>query len=250
MQKFINKTIKPVLIIGGLGTAAAGVDAFFPRFAVENVQKLAFIPDYTIFVQHWGIMVCLMGVFMVAAAFIEAWRVPILLYGMLEKAFMVYLVGSNLGQAFADRGLEGSGAMPRLYEAGLHGRKNGRGFYLYPKTKKKGKKDANPKIYGLLGGEPRRSVDVAEIQDRLALLMVNEAVHCLQEGVISSPRDGDLGAILGLGFPPFRGGPFRHTDAVGRDGLRARLEKLAGEHGKRFEPAESLKTMAKGFYDE
>ena len=101
MQKFIDVTIKPVLIIGGLGTAAAGVDAFFPRFAVENVQKLAFIPDYTIFVQHWGIMVCLMGVFMVAAAFKESWRVPILLYGMIEKAFMVYLVGSNLGQAFA-----------------------------------------------------------------------------------------------------------------------------------------------------
>ena len=101
MQKFINKTIKPVLIIGGLGTAAAGVDAFFPRFAVENVQKLAFIPEYTIFVQHWGIMVCLMGVFMVAAAFKESWRVPILLYGMIEKAFMVYLVVSNLGQAFS-----------------------------------------------------------------------------------------------------------------------------------------------------
>jgi len=101
MQKFIDVTIKPVLIIGGLGTAAAGVDAFFPRFAVENVQKLAFIPEYTIFVQHWGIMVCLMGVFMVAAAFKESWRVPILLYGMIEKAFMVYLVVSNLGQAFS-----------------------------------------------------------------------------------------------------------------------------------------------------
>jgi len=101
MQKFIDVTIKPVLIIGGLGTAAAGVDAFFPRFAVENVQKLAFIPEYTIFVQHWGIMVCLMGVFMVAAAFKEAWRVPILLYGMIEKAFMVFLVVSNLGQSFS-----------------------------------------------------------------------------------------------------------------------------------------------------
>ena len=101
MQKFIDVTIKPVLIIGGLGTAAAGLDAFFPRFAVENVQKLAFIPEYTIFVQHWGIMVCLMGVFMVAAAFKETWRVPILLYGMIEKAFMVYLVFSNIGEAFS-----------------------------------------------------------------------------------------------------------------------------------------------------
>ena len=91
MQKFIDKTIKPVLIIGGLGTAAAGLDAFLPRFAVENIQKMTFVPEYTIFVQHWGIMVCLMGVFMVAAAFKENWRVPILLYGMIEKAFNIRL---------------------------------------------------------------------------------------------------------------------------------------------------------------
>jgi hypothetical protein len=101
MRKFIDMTIKPVLIVGGLGTAAAGVDAFFPRFAVEKVQKLDFVPEYTIFVQHWGMMVSLIGVFMVVAAFKESWRVPVLLYGMIEKAFMVFLVGSNLGQAFS-----------------------------------------------------------------------------------------------------------------------------------------------------
>jgi len=101
MQKFIDVTIKPVLIVGGIGTALAGLDAFFPRFAVENVQKLEWVPEYTIFVQHWGIMVCLIGVFMVAAAFKESWRTPILLYGLIEKAFMVFLVVTNLGQAFA-----------------------------------------------------------------------------------------------------------------------------------------------------
>ncbi len=156
-------------------------------------------------------------------------------------------VAQDLGRAFADRGLEGSGAMPRLYEAGLHGRKNGRGFYLYPKTKKKGRKKVNSKIYDLLGGEARRSIGTEEIQDRLALLMVNEAVHCLQEGVISSPRDGDLGAILGLGFPPFRGGPFRYVDSVGRGAITSRLEKLAEKYGRRFEPA-ALLTEAGTFY--
>jgi 3-hydroxyacyl-CoA dehydrogenase/enoyl-CoA hydratase/3-hydroxybutyryl-CoA epimerase len=156
-------------------------------------------------------------------------------------------VAQDLGRAFADRGLEGSGAMPRLYDAGLHGRKNGRGFYLYPKTTKKGRKQVNPKIYDLLGGRPRRSVATAEIQDRLALLMVNEAVHCLQEGVISSPRDGDLGAILGLGFPPFRGGPFRYVDSVGREAIGSRLDELATKHGKRFEPANKLAETGK-FY--
>ena len=101
MQKFIDLTIKPVLIIGGAGTALAGLNAFFPRFAVEKIQELEFIPDYTIFVQHWGIMVGLMGVFMVAAAFKESWRVPIILYGMLEKGFMVFLYVSNMSETFS-----------------------------------------------------------------------------------------------------------------------------------------------------
>jgi siroheme synthase (precorrin-2 oxidase/ferrochelatase) len=101
MQKFIDATIKPVLIIGGGATALAGLNAFLPRFAVENIQNMEFIPEYTIFVQHWGIMVCLIGVFMVAAAFRESWRTPILLYGLIEKAFMVFLVAANLGQPFA-----------------------------------------------------------------------------------------------------------------------------------------------------
>ena len=101
MQKFIDVTLKPVLIIGGLGTAAAGLYAFFPQFAVENIAELEFIPNDTIFVQHWGFMVGLFGVFMVAAAFRESWRTPILLFGLIEKAFMVFLVAINVSQPFA-----------------------------------------------------------------------------------------------------------------------------------------------------
>ena len=101
MQKFIDVTIKPVLIIGGAGTALAGLDAFLPRFAVENVQKLEWVPQYTIFVQHWGMMVCLMGIFMIGAAFKESWRTPILLYSLIEKAFMVFLVVTNMNQNFS-----------------------------------------------------------------------------------------------------------------------------------------------------
>ncbi len=102
MQTFINYTIKPFFIITGLGTAAAGLNAFFPRFTVENVQKLEFVPEYTIFVQHWGMMVCLMGIFMVGAALRESWRVPILLYSLIEKAFMVFLVASNAHLGFSE----------------------------------------------------------------------------------------------------------------------------------------------------
>ncbi len=102
MKRLIDNTIKPFLIVGGLGTAAAGLNAFWPRFAVENVQKLGFIQDYTIFVQHWGMMVCLMGVFMVAAAFKPSWRLPILIYSTVEKAFMVFLVLSNVNRSFSE----------------------------------------------------------------------------------------------------------------------------------------------------
>ena len=101
MKTLADKTLKPVLIVGGAGTALAGVDAFLPRYAVENVQKLEFIPEYTIFVQHWGIMVSLMGVFMIGAAFKQSWRTPILTYSLIEKAFMVFLVFSNFGESFS-----------------------------------------------------------------------------------------------------------------------------------------------------
>ena len=101
MRTLVDKTLKPVLIIGGAGTALAGLDAFAPRFAVEKVQDLEFIPEYTIFVQHWGIMVCLMGLFMVGAAFKKSWRTPILLYSLVEKAFMVFLVFSNFSHSFS-----------------------------------------------------------------------------------------------------------------------------------------------------
>jgi len=95
MTKFIDVTIKPVLIVGGLGTAAAFLYAFWPEFALANVAKLDFVQDDIIFVRHWGIMVGLIGAFMVAAAFIKSWRTPIMFYGLLEKAFMVYLVATN-----------------------------------------------------------------------------------------------------------------------------------------------------------
>ena len=71
------------------------------------------------------------------------------------------------------------------------------------------------------------------------LLFVNEAIRCLDEGVLQSPTDGDLGAVLGLGFPPFRGGPFHYADTLGRAALaQPTLRRLADAHGPRYAPAE------------
>ena len=72
------------------------------------------------------------------------------------------------------------------------------------------------------------------------LQLVNEAIRCLGERILRSARDGDIGAVFGLGFPPFRGGPFRYADAIGPKGLLDRLERWHDKFGDRFEPAPLL----------
>ncbi len=154
-------------------------------------------------------------------------------------------VARNFGKLYADRGLGGSDAFPRLHDAGYSGRKNRRGFYRYDAGGKHGKKRVNDEVYGVLGGAPRRAVPREAIARRVSLLMVNEAAYCLQEEVIAGPTDGDVGAILGLGFPPFRGGPFRYVDSTGIGPLVETLQRLRDEPGPRFEPAPLLREMAR-----
>lgn len=118
------------------------------------------------------------------------------------------------------------------------GRKNGRGFYLYDEKGKRG--DVDETVYAALGFGERREIPVADIQQRMWLALANEAARCLEEGILGSALDGDIGAVMGLGFPPFRGGPFFWIDQVGAGRVVADLEKLAAEHGERFTPARIL----------
>jgi hypothetical protein len=113
MKSLIDKTIKPFLIIAGLCTGVAGLNAFLPRFAVENVLKLSFIEDYTIIVQHWGMMILGVGVFMIIAAFKVSWRMPILIYSAIEKAFMVFLCLFNSSRPFV-AGFAGAAVMDAI----------------------------------------------------------------------------------------------------------------------------------------
>ena len=101
MKRFFDLTFGPFFVITGIGTAAAFLYAFWPRWATETAGKIPFVPNYTILTQHWGIMVGLMGVFMIAAAVKVEWRKPILIYSLLEKTFMVYLVLANGSYAYA-----------------------------------------------------------------------------------------------------------------------------------------------------
>ena len=159
-------------------------------------------------------------------------------------------VGAHVAEVLSDkfeaRGAKTSKKAKELVEAGFKGRKNKKGFYKYDNgSKKKKKKEVNKAIYSFFGGPDRKTFKDSDIQLRLALVMVNEAVYCLQEEILLSPADGDLGAILGLGFPPFLGGPFRYIDREGADEIVKRMESLQEEHGARFKPATLLMDKSK-----
>ncbi len=128
-----------------------------------------------------------------------------------------------------------------LADSGRKGRKNGKGYYRYEDGVRKG---ADESVYADAGLGPRRDVPVEEIQERLSLAFVNEAVRILQDGVLRSARDGDIGAVFGLGFPPFRGGPFHWIDQVGAAEIVSRLRELESAHGDRFAPSELLVATA------
>jgi 3-hydroxyacyl-CoA dehydrogenase/enoyl-CoA hydratase/3-hydroxybutyryl-CoA epimerase len=153
-------------------------------------------------------------------------------------------VGLVLAEAFGAR-MAPSESMRRIVTAGRTGRKGGKGFYRYGPDGKKGGVDES--VYQIIGGERREgaSIAVEEIVERCVLAMVNEAALCLQEGILRSARDGDIGAVFGIGFPPFRGGPFRYVDSVGAAAIVERLEDLNARFQPRFEPAEVLVDLAR-----
>ena len=124
------------------------------------------------------------------------------------------------------------------------GKKNQRGFYSYGHGKGSERR-VDPSVYGLLGVVPERELPAQEIAQRCAIQMINEAAYCFGESVLRSARDGDVGAIFGLGFPPFRGRPFHYVDSVGAAEIVRRLEGYRTTLGARFTPAPILSELAR-----
>src|SRR5262249_24947944 len=120
-------------------------------------------------------------------------------------------VSHVLHEAFGDR-MKPPASLAVAIQEGRLGRKAKKGFYRYDV---KGKQ-VDVSVYETVpGGATRVSLDAEELKERPVLLFLNEDVRCLEEGILCSTRDGDVGAVFGLGFPPFRGGPFRTIDALG-----------------------------------
>ncbi|HEX7879770.1 MAG TPA: 3-hydroxyacyl-CoA dehydrogenase NAD-binding domain-containing protein [Candidatus Eisenbacteria bacterium] len=139
-----------------------------------------------------------------------------------------------------ERYLPRASVMSRLIEAGRLGVKNGKGFYRYRKGKNIG---FDKHVLGLVEHGDKSEHGVEDIQARLYLPMVNEAVRCLAAGVARSPADVDLGMVLGTGFPPFRGGPLRNADIMGIPAVVERLNELATRVGERLSPEPRLVQM-------
>jgi 3-hydroxyacyl-CoA dehydrogenase/enoyl-CoA hydratase/3-hydroxybutyryl-CoA epimerase len=148
-------------------------------------------------------------------------------------------VSGVMHAAFGER-LAPAPAFAGMVKSGRLGRKAGGGFYKYRGGKKAG---VDPAVYELIGTQPNGGPRPAEIIQRLVLVMLNEAARAMAEGIVRGPRDGDIGAIFGFGFPPFRGGPLRHADDLGADRIVSELERLEERYGARFTPAAALRAQ-------
>jgi len=152
-------------------------------------------------------------------------------------------VGHIMFEEYGER-FEQPRALRSVIDAGRFGRKSRKGFYVYDEAGRKGGVDST--VYEIFA-PGRQTADLAEeeIQRRTVFAMLNEAARCLEDEIIRSPRDGDVGAVFGIGFPPFRGGPFRYMDNLGLDALLQQLDDLNVRFPGRFEAAPILLQMAR-----
>jgi 3-hydroxyacyl-CoA dehydrogenase / enoyl-CoA hydratase / 3-hydroxybutyryl-CoA epimerase / enoyl-CoA isomerase len=174
---------------------------------------------------------------------------PITLNDLVGLDTALY-AGHVVNTAFADRA-KTTRILDELVKAGRLGQKSGAGFYSYAK----GSRGADDPAFAAILERCRtgkREIGQEEITDRLFLPMLNEASRVLTEGIVREPGDVDMGLILGIGFPAFRGGILRWGDTLGLPKVLDRLQKYE-KLGARFQSTEQMRRLAsagKGFYGE
>jgi 3-hydroxyacyl-CoA dehydrogenase/enoyl-CoA hydratase/3-hydroxybutyryl-CoA epimerase len=139
--------------------------------------------------------------------------------------------------AFFGERAEATDLNQRLMEDNRLGHKNERGFYTYAVGHRA---EEDKSLYQLLDNPRRRPIPYEEVRERLLSIILHEAAHVLEDGIIDSPYVGDTGAIYGFGFPPFLGGPFWAMDRIGLPAFVEQLQRLSEQHGPRFTPAAGL----------
>jgi enoyl-CoA hydratase/long-chain 3-hydroxyacyl-CoA dehydrogenase len=157
-------------------------------------------------------------------------------------------VGSHIAQDFAKAfGERFTGGIPTnllvdFVAGGNLGRKSGKGFFIYEEGHK-GERPLNPAATDLLTKNrmpAKGSLEPEDIKLRMGSRFINEAVMCLQEGILRNPLEGDVGAVFGLGFPPFSGGPFHWIDRFGAANLVKKMREYEAAYGATFTPCPML----------
>ena len=167
---------------------------------------------------------------------------PIALHDMVGLDTACY-AGKVMVAAYSDRSVEAP-LLEDMVKAGRLGKKSGAGFRAF--QGRKGKPQADPSFEPLLAKHRsnERQFERQELEDRMFLPMLFEAVRCLEDNIVREPSHVDMGLILGIGFPPFRGGLLRWCDTEGAGDILKRAEPFV-ELGKRFEAPDMLQQMAK-----
>ncbi len=192
----------------------------------------------------------------------ERWGWP------MGPAYLLDVVGLDTGKhaaavmadGFPERmgakymGNGGRTVIDAMFDAERYGQKNGKGFYKYePDRKGKPQKLPDPEADAVVSSVRDAEVEYSneDIVDRLMVPMCVEAARCLEDDIVGTPAEVDMGLVYGLGFPPFRGGALRWVDKRGLAAFCERADELAKELGPLYEPTERMREMASrntGFY--
>ncbi|MDO6460620.1 fatty acid oxidation complex subunit alpha FadB [Granulosicoccaceae sp. 1_MG-2023] len=172
----------------------------------------------------------------------------------MGPAYLLDVVGIDTGQhagqvmaeGFPDRMQKADkDPVTAMFEAGRYGQKTGSGFYRYEKDKKgKPRKLTDEQAYELIKPAVRATLEFSdeEIVERMMIPLCLETVRCLEDGIVDSPTEADMGLVYGIGFPPFRGGALQYIDSIGVAQFCALCDKYASL-GKAYEPTEKLRAM-------
>lgn len=175
----------------------------------------------------------------------------------MGPAYLLDVVGMDtafhardvMAEGFPDRMKEDTETcIDVLYKAERFGQKNGKGFYAYETDKKgKPKKVVDASVAEILAPvvHEQRELSDEDIINYMMIPLCMETVRCLEDGIVATAAEADMGLIYGIGFPPFRGGALRYIDSIGVAAFVELADQYAEQLGAMYRPTDKLREMAK-----